>query len=328
MKKQIASLLSVTLLCWVLAGTPVFAQKTSSIIKAHGISIAYEIFGPAHAETILLIQGTGAQLTGWPQELCEQLAKAGYRVVRFDNRDAGLSSSLDSLGAPDWAAILPHVGSCDSVSLPYTLMDMAKDAIGLLDALNISKAHIVGASMGGAIAQLIAIHFPERVLSLTSIMASTGNPQLPQGNPETMPAMSTPPPQTEDAEERARYLFNIYKALDSPAYPVADSALLQTARNDVNRAWKPAGTARQVAAIVIADHCDRRQQLSQLKMPVAIIHGEADPLVNIAAAKELAATIPHSSLITLAGMGHNLPAALIPTVCNAILLNVKKAEQH
>lgn len=140
-------------------------EKHVGVVQANGISIAYESYGEEQDEAILLIQGTGAQLTAWPAELCQQLSAQGYRVIRFDNRDSGMSSKLDTLSMPDWPAIFPPIGSCDISKLPYSLQDMAKDAIGLLDALHIDKAHMVGASMGGAIAQLIAIHFPERTLS-------------------------------------------------------------------------------------------------------------------------------------------------------------------
>lgn len=318
-------LLIVILLCELAISKTTVAQQSRGTVNSNGLKIAYESFGSPQAETILLIHGTGAQLTAWPKSFCERLANAGYQVIRFDNRDVGLSTSLDSLGSPDWGVILPQVGRCHSEHLPYNLLDMAKDAIGLLDALSIKKAHIVGASMGGAIAQLIAINFPGKTLSLSSIMASTGNPTLPPGNPKALQAMGTPPPETTDMEKRANYLYSIYKALESPDYPTGDSTLRKMARNEVERSWNPQGVARQGAAILIADNCDRRPALGKLEMPVTIIHGEADPLVNIAAAKELAATIPHARLVTIPGMGHNLPDVLIPEICNSILDNLKFA---
>jgi pimeloyl-ACP methyl ester carboxylesterase len=169
-------------------------KKQEGQVRANGISIAYEIFGEREGEVILLINGTGSQLTDWPIELCQKLVQKGYRVIRFDNRDVGLSSRLDSLGTPDWGSIFPRIKTCDMSTLQYTVNDMAKDAVGLLDALKIEKAHIVGISMGGAIAQLVAINFPGRALSLTSIAASSGNPDLPPGNPEVLAIMATPPP--------------------------------------------------------------------------------------------------------------------------------------
>lgn len=295
-------------------------DEQKGIVQANGISIAYESFGAANDEAILLIQGTGTQLTGWPVELCEQLADQGYRVIRFDNRDVGLSSKMDSLGMPDWAAIIPQIGTCGQSGLPYTLLDMAKDAVGLLDALHIGQAHIVGASMGGAIAQLVAIHFPERVLSLTSVMASSGNPALPPGDPEVLQIMGSPPPQTQQIDSMVNYLFNIYKAISSPGYPTPDSVLKERALRNIQRSWYPAGNARHAAAVLLGDNCDRREQLKHIALPTVIFHGESDPVVHVAAANELAATIPHAKLITIPSMGHDLPDALIPTLREAIVM--------
>ena len=311
MKKLIVLPLLVCLLGCAGSKKNLTSQKQEGRVGANGIYIAYESFGPKKGETILLIQGTGAQLTLWPLELCEKLAQEGYRVIRFDNRDVGLSSRLDSLGMPDWGSIIPRIGSCDMSNLSYTLNDMAKDAVGLLDALKIEKAHIVGASMGGAIAQWVAINFPERTLSLTSIMASSGNPKLPSGNPEVLKLMSTPPPETDDADVLSQYLFAIYKAMGSPGYPTADSVLMEIAHTSIKRSWYPAGTARQVAAIIIADNCDRREKLKNISIPTVVIHGEADPVVNLAAGKEVAAIIPNAKLFIII-QGHG--AFFLPDV--------------
>lgn len=287
--------------------------------KANGITMAYERIGPQNGEAILLVQGTGMQLIGWPLELCERLAKAGYNVIRYDNRDVGLSTKLDSLGMPDWATIIPNIGTCNDAKLPYTMSDMAKDAVGLLSALKIQKAHIVGASMGGAIAQLVAINYPERVLSLTSIMASSGSPTLPQGDPEVRKIMATPPPNTNDVDILANQVLKISKVIGSPGYPTPDSVILERARASIKRSWYPAGFARHVAAIIIADNCDRREKLRKITAPTVVIHGENDPVVNVAAAREIASSVPGAKLITLPGMGHDLPTPLIPRVCDEIL---------
>jgi len=324
MKKKFIIWLSLCLFSFAGIKANATDLRKEGIVQVNGINIAYESFGSEKNETILLIQGTGAQLTAWPAALCEQLAHKGYRVIRFDNRDVGLSSKLDSLGMPDWGKIIPEIGTCDTNSLYYTLYDMAKDATGLLDALKIKKAHIVGASMGGAIAQLVAIYFPERTLSLTSVMASSGDHKLPPGNPEVLKIMSTPPPQTNDIDKCTQYLFTIYKALSSPAYPTADSVLMQMARVSVKRSWYPVGVARQAAAILIADNCDRRELLKKITVPVVVIHGEADPVVNIEAGREVAATIPNAKLITIPGMGHDLPAALITEIRDGILMAAGK----
>lgn len=299
------------------------AQNKSGIINTNNIKIAYESFGSINNETILLIQGTGVQLTGWPVELCEQLAEKGYHVIRFDNRDVGLSSKLDSLGMPDWANIIPKIGTCDMDYLPYSLIDMATDAVGLLDELNIEKAHIVGVSMGGAIAQLIAINFPDKTRSLTSIMASSGNPQAQKGNPEVLQIMATPPPMTDDVETLTNYFLKIYKAIGSPDYPTDDTILKDRAKKSIQRSWNPSGFARQAAAVIIGDNCDRRQQLKDIKIPVIVIHGDADPVVNVEAGKEVANTVPNSKLVIIPGMGHDLPDAIIPEIIEGILLVTK-----
>ncbi len=299
-------------------------EKQEGTVKANGITIAFESFGKTGAEAILMIQGTAAQLTAWPEELCRNLANQGYRVIRFDNRDVGLSSKLDSLGMPDWAAIFPLIGTCDKSKLSYTLEDMGNDAIGLMDALHIEKAHLVGASMGGAIAQLIAIQYPERVLSLTSIMASSGNPKAVPGNPEVLGLMGTPPPETDDKEVIAKYLFDIYKAIGSPGYPIEDSTLMGTVKANIGRSWYPMGSARQAAAVIIGDNCDRRNNLKNITVPTIVIHGEDDPVVNIEAGKEVADAIPNARFVAIPGMGHDLPPALIPQIYRAILSIIKR----
>jgi pimeloyl-ACP methyl ester carboxylesterase len=301
-----------------------FTQHYAGKVQANGIDIAYESFGAANSETFLFITGIGAQLTMWPTEFMDGFVNKGYRVICFDNRDVGLSTKMDTLGMPDWAAIFPKIGTCETVKLPYTLNDMAKDAIGLMDALKINKAHILGASMGGAIAQIIAINYPERILSLTSIMASSGNPALPPGNPNALKEIGAPAPDTQNAVEISNYLFSIYKVLDSPLYPTADSTLLLMAMNSVKRSWYPNGLNRQAAAVIIADHCDRREQLSKIKVPTIIIHGEADPIIDSEAAKELAAAIPNTKLITFKGMSHSLPPALISKMVEGIVFIINK----
>lgn len=324
MIKRISIQFSIIVMLLLSATYHTSAQNKLGIIKTNNIEIAYESFGSINNETILLIQGTGVQLTGWPVELCEQLAEKGYHVIRFDNRDVGLSSKLDSLGMPDWANIIPKIGTCDMDYLPYSLIDMATDAVGLLDELNIEKAHIVGVSMGGAIAQLIAINFPDKTLSLTSIMASSGNPQAQKGNPEVLQIMATPPPMTDDVETLTNYFFTIYKAIGSPVYPTDDTILKDRAKKSIQRSWNPSGFARQAAAVIIGDNCDRRQQLKDIKIPVVVIHGDADPVVNVEAGKEVANTVPNSKLVIIPGMGHDLPDAIIPEIIEGILLVTKK----
>ena len=296
-----------------------FAQPGT--VKANGITIAYESFGDANNESIILIQGTGATLLHYPAELCQKLAKKGYRVIRFDNRDIGLSSKLDSLGQPNWEAIFPLIKTCKPAPLPYTLLDMAKDVVGLMDALAIKKAHIAGASMGGAIAQLIAIHFPDRVLTLVSMSASSGNPNLPPGTEKALTAMATPPPATKNADTLATYLVNVYKALGASD---DDKVLKERALGHIKRSWYPEGVNRQVAAVVIGDNCDRRESLAKIKIPTVVIHGDADPLVTLASGKEVAETIPEAELCVINGMGHDISLKSVDEIVACIVKVTKK----
>lgn len=297
--------------------------RKRGIVEANKISIAYESFGRKDDEAILLIQGTAAQLIAWPESFCKRLANEGFRVIRFDNRDVGLSSKLDSLGMPDWASIIPSIGTCDISKLPYSLKDMSDDAIGLLDALHIQKAHVIGVSMGSAIAQLTAINYPQRMLSLTSIMGSAGNPKAVTGKPDVLKIMATPPPQTNDKEILIEYLTTIFKAISSPGYPTADTTLRYLARRNIERSWYPIGNARQAAAVIIGENCDRRNELRSIQLPSLIIHGTADPVVSIEAGKEIAEAIPQARFVPIPGMGHDLPEALIPIICSEILKTIK-----
>lgn len=291
-------------------------------VRANGITIAYESFGDKNREAIILIQGTGATMLHYPSEMCRQLSNKGYRVIRFDNRDIGLSAKLDSLGQPNWEKIFPLIKTCKPAPLPYTLLDMAKDVIGLMDELKINKAHIAGASMGGAIAQLIAIHFPDRVLTLTSISASSGNPDLPAGDEKALKAMTTPPPMTDNKDSLANYLVTIYKALGGTDN---EDILKARAMGHINRSWYPEGTIRQVAAVIIGDNCDRRGDLAKLKIPAMVIHGDVDPLVKIEAGREVASTIPGAELCIIKGLGHDISLAYIDEIVSCIVKGTKKS---
>lgn len=291
-------------------------------IAANGIDIAYESFGKPDDQPIILIQGTGEPLTGWPIDFCRRLAENGYRVIRFDNRDTGLSTHLDSLGPPDWAKLAPFVKKCDPAPLPYTLTDMARDVIGLMDGLNIDQAHVVGVSMGGAIAQLMAINHPTRVLTMATIAASSGDPNLPEGTPLARQVMSMPPLSTTDKETQVRYLVNVYRALGSID---DDASLRERALFHVNRAWYPEGTARQMAARMIADNCDRRNDLEKIQVPTVVIHGDLDSLVSPEAANQIATAIKGSGLYIINGMGNDLSNRFIIPIVDLIVRNAKKA---
>ena len=300
------------------------AQTETNNVSANGITIAYESFGKSTDPKIILINGTSAQMTDWPLAFCKNLAKQGYEVIRFDNRDVGLSTKLDALGTPNWAAIAPFVKTCKPAPLPYTLLDMARDVIGLMDGLKIRKANIVGASMGGAIAQFVAIHYPERVLTLTTISASSGDPNLPGPTPQALKAMSTPAPVTTNQDSLANYLVNVYKALGSTDDEIT---LRKKALEQVSRSWYPEGGTRQVAAILIADNCDRRNDLAKIRVPVMIIHGDMDPLVSPQAAKEINAAIPYSELHIIRGMGHDFSTCFVNILVGLVTKNAEKVNR-
>jgi len=304
----------------LVTSSPAFAKPGT--VQANGITIAYESFGDIDNEAIIMIQGTGATMLHYPAGMCEKLARNGYRIIRFDNRDVGLSTTLDTLGQPDWTAIFPFYKTCKPAPLPYTLLDMAKDVIGLMDALKIEKVHIVGASMGGAIAQIIAIHFPDRVFSLTSMSASSGNPDRPEGDEQALQAMTAPPPATNDPDTLANYLVNTYKALGATD---SDSVLKARALGHIERSWQPDAVNRQIAAVFIGDYCDRRGDLAKIDIPTMIIHGDADPMVPLEAGKEVAATIPGAGLCIIHGMGHDISLEFVDEIVDCILKIVVKS---
>lgn len=291
-------------------------------VRANGITIEYETFGDKSKETVLLIMGLGAQLTMWPVEFCEELVSRGFHVVRFDNRDIGLSTKFEAAGMPDMAAIFGALMEGKLVMSAYTLDDMADDAVGLLDALGIKAAHIVGASMGGMIAQLVAINHPNRTLSLTSIMSTTGNPALPQAKPDAM-AVLMAPAVAGDIEGAITRGINAWKVIGSPGFPTDDATLRKWVSRDVNRSLYPLGTVRQMAAIVA--NGDRREKLKKLKVPAVVVHGADDPLVPVEGGRDTAANIPGAELRVIPGMGHDFPLGLVKTYADAVSSVVARA---
>ncbi|MEG3125796.1 alpha/beta fold hydrolase [Sphingomonas sp. GB1N7] len=282
--------------------------------KANGIELEYESYGDDAAPAVLLIMGLGAQLTRWPMPFVEALVARGYRVIRYDNRDIGLSQKLDAAGTPSIAGLLVARFFRYRPRVPYLLGDMAADAAGLLDALGIDRAHIIGASMGGMIAQMFAAAYPARTLSLMSIMSSTGNPALPSANREAM-AVLTKRPKTTDIDAIISFGVRAEQTIGSPGYPVDDAVVRANVTRDVTRSMSPAGFARQMAAIVASG--DRRAALAKITAPTLVLHGTDDPLVPIAAGRDTAKTIPGATLVEVPGMGHNMPDALIPVVVEA-----------
>lgn len=284
-------------------------------VSANGIEIEYEDYGDPAAPPILLIMGLGGQLTLWPIEFVQALVDKGHRVIRYDNRDIGLSTRFDGSPVPKlkWLVLKTIMGI--KAKTAYSLSDMAKDAVGLLDALGIERAHIVGASMGGMIAQRVAGEHPHRVLSLTSIMSSSGNRRLPRSKPEAVKAL-TARPQTDDRETLIAFSIQAAHVIGSPGYPADPVRLEERVRSDYARAFYPQGSVRQLSAIITDG--DRRPLLQTITAPTLVIHGEADPLVPVEAGRDTAANIPGAQLLTIPGMGHNLPLALVAPITDAI----------
>ncbi|WP_431899646.1 alpha/beta fold hydrolase [Nonomuraea sp. bgisy101] len=275
-------------------------------LKAHanGIEIAYDTFGTPRDRPLLLIMGLGSQLVHWDDEFCELLAGRGHHVVRYDNRDVGLSTHFSEAGVPD---LTPGAAA------PYLLSDMADDAAGLMDALGWPAAHVLGVSMGGMIAQALAIAHPGRVLTLTSIM-STPSPDAGPPTPEATAALfSAPAPDRQAAIERA---LEVWTVIGSPGYELDRERIAKLAGLAYDRDYDPAGTTRQLAAILASG--DRTEGLGRLRMPALVVHGEADVLVQVSGGRATAAAIPGARLMTFPGMGHDLPRPLWEQIMDAV----------
>lgn len=284
-------------------------------ITANGISLEYETHGDPANPPLLLIMGLGAQLTLWPIELVEALVARGFHVIRHDNRDIGLSTKFDAAGVPDMAMLTMALMAGQTPKIAYTVADMAADAVGLLEALGIEAAHIVGASMGGMIAQHVAASYPERTLTLTSIMSTTGNRALPPAQPAAMAALLGRP-MSGDRATVIDYGVMVSRAIGSPGYPGEEERLRARVGRDFDRSFYPVGAARQFAAIV-ADG-DRRERLKAITAPTLVIHGEDDPLVPVEGGEDTAASIAGAKLHLIPGMGHDLPVELVEQVADAI----------
>ena len=281
---------------------------------ANGITIEYEEFGDHGGRPLLLIMGLGAQMVLWHEDWCRQLAARGHRVIRFDNRDVGKSTWMDQLGVPDMTAVMTAALLRQPVKAPYLLRDMAADAVGLLSALGIESAHIVGASMGGMIAQSVAIEFPARVRTLTSIMSSTGNPNLPPPQPNAMSALLAPPPTTRD--ESIERGVTVFRAIGSPGFPFNEAEIRERAALSFDRGLNAAGVIRQMAAIFASG--SRSEALRAVRVPTLVIHGKDDPLVPLAGGEDTAAAIPRAELMVIDGMGHDMPRQVWARMIEAI----------
>jgi pimeloyl-ACP methyl ester carboxylesterase len=288
-------------------------------VQANGIEIAYEESGDPQGPPLLLINGLGGQLVAWSQEFLDRLAARGYRVITFDNRDAGLSTHLADAGYPNIIGMLAQMASAKPL---YSLEDMADDAAGLLDTLGIESVHVFGVSMGGMIAQTFAISHPQRTSSLCSVMSRSGQPGtgLPTG--EAMRVLLQPPP--KEREKAIAQSLESTRAISSPGFPFDEERALARATLAYDRAHDPAGTARQLAAVI--GQRDRTDDLGRVEVPTLVIHGTADPLVQPDGGEATAAAVPGSELIMIDGMGHDLPLEVLDQVVDALAANIAKGE--
>ncbi len=290
--------------------------------KANGIEIEYETFGRTADPALLLVMGLGGQLTLWPDAFCEDLASRGFFVVRYDNRDVGLSTDFDAWGVPDLAAATAEVIAGRTPAAPYLVKDMAADGIGLLDALGIAKAHVAGMSMGGMIAQSIAGLWPDRTLSMVSIMSTSGRRGLPPGKPEAMKALLTRP-ESGDREELVRHGMNLRRVIAGPAHPTPEPQLRALVERNVDRRYYPAGIARQYLAVLASG--DRVEMLKGVRAPTLVLHGSDDPLIHPDAARDVASLVPGAQLEIFPGWGHDLPPGMLPVLVDRIATFCKEA---
>ncbi|HZU71191.1 MAG TPA: alpha/beta fold hydrolase [Acidimicrobiales bacterium] len=290
-------------------------------VRANGIELEYETFGSSSDPALLLVMGLGAQLTSWDERFCRRLADAGFRVIRYDNRDVGLSTKIDGGGAPaDLAATLAEAAQGGRIEAPYLIEDMADDAAGLLDGLDIDAAHVVGASMGGMIAQAIAIRHPERVLSLCSIMSTTGDRSVGQPSPEAGQALLSARPRT--AEEAGELSLQVSRVIGSKGFPLDEERIRRRAEDAFRRSSYPDGFARQVLAIMASP--DRTPDLAKVEAPTLVIHGDVDPLVTPSGGEATARAVPGAELLMVPGMGHDLPEGAWPMIIEAIVANARR----
>lgn len=295
-------------------------------IRANGIGIEIEDSGPgpagAERPAVLLIMGLGMQLVAWPDAWVQALVDAGFRVLRLDNRDAGLSDHMTAMGRPPmvWEAIKLRLGL--AVKSPYSLQDMADDALGVLDALRIPQAHVVGLSMGGMIAQRLAISQPSRVLSLCSIMSSSGARGLPQARPEVMRTLLAKP-DGRSAQAVEDHYVKLFRVIGSPAYPTPEADLRERIRVSAQRNFDPVGTLRQMVAIM-ADR-GRASLLAGVRTPTLVLHGRSDPLVPFSHGEDTARRIPGARLVAIEGMGHDLPPGALPQLLGPLIHHLQSA---
>ena len=277
-------------------------------LNANGIRIAFDTAGDPKAVPLLLVHGLGMQLSNWPDEIVDGLVELGFYVIRFDNRDSGLSTKFEQAGVPNLsiAALKAKLGW--PLRAAYRLEDMAEDAIGVLSALGVARAHVVGVSMGGMIAQILAARYPQRILSLTSIMSSTCRRGLPGPGKKLRQLLLRRPADPADIDSIIDHGVALMRAIGSPAYPTTDKLLRKRVARSVRRNYCPSGVARQMMAVAASG--DRCALLGTITAPSLVIHGAADPLVPVACGEDTAGRIPGARLEVIEGMGHDLPPQL------------------
>ena len=290
-------------------------------VNANNIQIEYDTFANSSSKPILLITGLGGQMIDWDEDFCEQLVNQGFYVIRFDNGDVGLSTKFDEAGVPDVTTVINAVQAGETVETSYSLEDMADDAIGLLDALHVDKAHICGASMGAYISQIVAFRHPTRVLSLTSIMGSTGNPDLPPPKPEARRALLIRMP--TEREAYIEHSLKDWRILYGSGFPFDKEQWRTDIANEYDRGFYPQGSIRQLVAI--RANGNRKSKLASITVPTLVIHGAEDPFVPVEGGKDTAEVIPGAHLLIIEGMGHSLPPEMWPQIVEAITDNAKKA---
>jgi pimeloyl-ACP methyl ester carboxylesterase len=281
-------------------------DNPTKFVQANGLQIAYEEFGRAEDPVILLVAGLFNQLVRWPVAFCELLVAKGYRVIRFDNRDIGLSDKMDGAKAPGYLHLFLAYSFAIPAKTPYTLDDMAEDTIGVLDALNIQTAHIIGMSMGGMISQIVAARYPQRILSLTSIMSTSGVKGKGVASIPLSLQMIKPASKNRTALDNS---VDIWRVIGSPGYPISDTEAREILKEEYKRSDYSPGYMRQIAAVKTAPN--RIALLNSIKMPVLIIHGQQDNLVPVSGGIDTAKHIQHARLCLFEGMGHNLPKPLL-----------------
>ena len=290
--------------------------------QVNGIELEYETFGDRGARPLLLIMGLGAQLLLWEEEFCAGLVGRGHYVIRYDNRDVGLSTKLEHAGEPNVLEVMQAAAAGRSVEVAYTLDEMADDAAGLLDVLGLDTAHVAGASMGGMIAQTLVLRHADRVRSLTSIMSTTGNPDLSLPQPDALGALMRP--RVKERDGAIEQAISLQRMIGGTGFPFDEERTRRMAARSYDRSFYPVGVARQIAAVLASGN--RAPVLASVEAPTLVIHGDADPLVPLEGGRDTAQAIPGAELLVIEGLGHEMPPPVWPRIIDAISQHIEKAE--